>query len=258
MKIWVIALLTASILLCGVFVAKVTGIWDGTDNGSGNIKAETLQRFSEDSSPENIRGSYTFHDIEVLYGIDASDLAVAFQIEAFDPSIIGLSDLENLYNDLEEGVEIGTGSIKWFVSIYTGLEYIHEGDYLPSGAIAFLTSKNLWTKDLESQYGDFITTLPQTSYLYSSEILDAIHAEEEFGESLDTGSSLDEPLNEFSGKTTVSDLLEMGISQSDIESILGMKIPNNHMTVRDICNANEISYSTVKSEIMTLLDSLDQ
>jgi hypothetical protein len=71
-----------------------------------------------------------------------------------------------------------------------------------------------------------------------------------------TGSENEEEHEEsgISGQTSFDDLLKTGITEKEIEKILGIKIPDNKsITIRDYCFENGKSFGPVKQKLESLL-----
>lgn len=100
------------------------------------------QKFTEGvlagtANPADIRGSYSFGDIENAFGVPAEELGKAFNVPG-NPEDFKCKDLETLYGDLEYG-DIGTGAVKLFVALYLGIPYEAEGEtILPEEALKIL------------------------------------------------------------------------------------------------------------------------
>lgn len=58
------------------------------------------------------------------------------------------------------------------------------------------------------------------------------------------------------GKTTFQNLLDWGLSQTEIEAVIGDKLPPGGTVVRDYAVARGLEFATVKTELQTLLDAL--
>lgn len=90
------------------------------------------------ANPADIRGSYTFQDIDNAFGVPVKDLAAAFGVTG-DAEKFQIKELETLYGDLEYG-DIGTGAVRLFVALYIKVPYedAHEGTILPESALDIL------------------------------------------------------------------------------------------------------------------------
>ncbi len=103
--------------------------------------------FTGEYNPLDIRGSYTFGDIESTFGIPSDLLAKAFVLPAdSDPFSFQVKTLESIYSFPDK--EIGTASVRLFVALYAGLPFeITEETYLPSQAVEILKLHGSLTSD---------------------------------------------------------------------------------------------------------------
>lgn len=97
--------------------------------------------------PADIKGSFTFGEISELFEIPIEDMAGAFGLPSdSDPYSFKNKDLETIYADQE--LEIGTGSVRMFVALYTGLPYEYvEEPYLLEDAVRILKDKAELTQE---------------------------------------------------------------------------------------------------------------
>jgi len=231
-----VAILSIVVIFGGILLADQLGLWQ-------TESSKEPARFSEGAfkgqpNPDDIRGSYTFSDIESIFDIDVVVLSEAFQMTSETPGTIKAKDVEEAFGEYGEDVEIGTGSVKQFVSIYTGLPY--DGlDYLPESAVDLLRKKDKWTDDVESKMSNYILDVTANDKV----IEPVVESDEEH----------EEKVGVF-GKTTVSDLLAYGLSLDEIEQVLGLTIENENMLIRDICTQNGLSFSVIKEELNDLID----
>lgn len=130
------AILVPAIFAAGILAASVLGFWKTT---STKVPVAIKDgEFAGLPNPSDIRGSYTWDDVAKAFQFD-----VALVLEAFGAtdSTQKVNTLEALYGEagLPEGVEIGTDSVRLFVSLLTGLPHSpEEGTVLPASAIAVL------------------------------------------------------------------------------------------------------------------------
>lgn len=149
-KGWLLALLTIVILFGGIGISIAEGWWN-TSGGNGPGKIDS-GKYAGLSNPADIRGSHTFASIADSFGIPVSDLTAAFGVDENLASSFKCKDLERIYADLEAiGAEIGTGSVRYFVSLYTGIPItLTESSNLPGTAVDILMAKaNLSQEQLE-------------------------------------------------------------------------------------------------------------
>lgn len=152
------AILVFAIIFGSVVFSSATGSWRTTSAK----EASTFEsgEFAGQANPADIRGSFSFSDIEKSFGIEAKTLAKAFGVPEEDAKTFQVKALESLYA-MPEGseIELGTSSVRYFVSLYTGLPYEpSETVYLPEAAIQILIDENkvsdeqakaLWTIALD-------------------------------------------------------------------------------------------------------------
>lgn len=149
--------ITHSVLAVVVFVAIFGGIYGSDILGlwktEGSKVAGTIKVGESvgEKNPADIKGSYTFLDISNNFEVPIGDLQKAFEINNVDNiQAFKAKDLETYYG---EGLlnEIGTGSIRYFVSLYNGVEYtLTEETYLPEGAVTLLKERgNLTDEQIE-------------------------------------------------------------------------------------------------------------
>lgn len=130
----------------GVVIKKIivddTGASENKEHGEENNEAshEEDHEAIPVAALDNIKGSTRLQNLIDL-GVDKADLYVAFEIDAaLDPEIIKVKDLMDKYT--VDGVKLVTnGSIKFFMSEYTGMpiEEVH-GD-LPKSAYDILNAR---------------------------------------------------------------------------------------------------------------------
>ena len=78
------------------------------------------------------------------------------------------------------------------------------------------------------------------------------------GEKASETDEHDEDAQLVRGKTTFADLLEWGLSEELIQTIIGGEIPNPLMLVHDYCTEHGIEFSTIKAELQAEVDELGE
>ena len=126
----------AVIVFGGIAVSDALGLWV-TESTKEPVKIASGE-FKGLSDPNDIRGSYTFADIEKSFGVKVASLAEAFGIEGTDEekAAYKCNGLEEKYAGLSQ--EIGTDSVRLFVGLATGLP-VEKGSYLPETASNWLS-----------------------------------------------------------------------------------------------------------------------
>lgn len=210
------------IIFGGVAIADAFGVWV-TESSKIPQKTE-----AGEYDPGDIRGSYSFEDINKSFDIAPEKIAEAFSIVSQQPETIKAKDIEGLYGDVEEGVEIGTGSVRCFVALYTGIPYESE-DVLPVRAVEILYEEGKIEKNQKEALMAAAVNLSETV------VQDLI---EEDAENF-----------QVKGKTTVQEVLNTGMPIEELEEIIGIKIESRSDLIKDLCANNGLSFSEIKSEI---------
>ena len=233
-----LAAIVLVILFGGIIFSSAMGWWltESTKEAATFSEGE----FAGLPNPADIRGSYTFGDVENNFDVPATTLAQAFGVASDDPSTFGVKELETIYADQE--FEIGTASVRLFVALYMGLPYeIVDDLYLPKRAVEMLKSHATLTPE-------------QTAYLDAhAVILEGMSAPvaqtEEHTEEVSTDRII-------KGKTTFQEVLDWGVSQETIERIIGGPMPNPLTKVKDHCLEVGLNFEEVKPAIQAEIDKV--
>ena len=240
-----IAPIVLVVFILGIAGTMIFGLWQTT---SSKVPATYSEgEFAGEYNPADIRGSYSFGDIEEAFAVPVAALAKAFAVEDADnPADFLCKSLEDLYGAAENG-EIGTDSVRWFVALYAGLPYSPEEDtLLPSTSISVLRER-LSESELEAIGAKTVSLAADVSALAASAPEDGQAAEQ-------TDTHTESEVGEVKGKTTFGELLSWGVSKETIESILGLPMGKAGVTVRDYCIENNIEFSTVKAALQEAAD----
>lgn len=220
----------------GILVSMAMNLWV---TESSKIPARyTSGEFAGTANPADIRGSYSLADIEENFGIPVAVTARAFGAETWpNPADFKAKDLEALYEDVPEGIEVGTDSVRLFVARYLGQPYEpEETTKLPRSALNELKAK-LAPADLKA--------------------MEKFALEAGSNPGSGTGSTGGEETTEadraIKGNTTFNDLLSWGVSRSTIETIMGMKIDAASVTVRDFCIDKGLEFSDYRAALQAAI-----
>jgi hypothetical protein len=199
--------------------------------------------------PADIRGSYTFGDIERSFAVPATVLADAFGISTGDPAGYQVKDLEGLYAD--ENLEIGTSSVRLFVAYYNGLP-IDTTDidiYLPSPAAEQLKAHGGISPERLNYLDAHTVPIDSPKSITDNEkvTIPTPLAEE-------TSMSADV----VKGKTTFDELLAWGVSPTAIENIIEAPLPATSTAIKDYCTENGLDFELVKSALQAEVDQAEQ
>jgi len=263
-----LGIVIAIVIFGGILGTSAMGLWKTKSVRNPNSiqrnasigEAVGSNAGTEASLPADIRGNQRFGEISEMFNIPLEILSHAFALPpGIDPANFNNQDFESIYPEFEGAQEIGNGSVKWFVALYTGLPFEledeEEATYLLRPAVEILKSHS----DLNSEQIDYLDShvieiefeipiFPSPEYeLQSSDDVD-IDGEE-------TEHKQDEMV--VVGKTTFAYLLDWGISAEDIEKIIGGEIPNRLMLVYDYCAENGLPFGQIKAELQVEVDTLE-
>ncbi len=232
-----LAVLVVVILFGGILLSTTLGWWQTESN---KVAATfTAGEFAGKANPADIRGSYTFGDVEKNFDVSAAVLGQAFNVSA-DPAAFQVKNLEGTVT--ESGVEIGTSSVRLFVAFYKNLPFDLSTDiYLPESAAELLQTQTL--------------TPERVTYLAAhtvSLVSDPQPAPTSQTESTPAPAATDRTIK---GKTTFGEILTWGVSQAVVEQILGMPMPATpSTTIKDFCASNSLNFETIKPALQAEVD----
>jgi hypothetical protein len=241
-----LAVIILVILFGSIGVTTALGWWS-TESTKQAAKF-TDGEFAGQANPADIRGSYTFGDIENNFDVPVADLAIAFGLpEDADAAAYSVKSLEEVYANLEGGLEVGTSSVRLFTAWYTGLPFeITDDIYLPRPAVEILKAKANLSADqiayLDAHTVDLPAVLPVVEGT-PAPVVEETHVESETDRTV-------------KGKTTFGEVLDWGVSQEMIESIIGAPLPNRLIKVKDYCTEKGLAFETVKTALQVEIDKL--
>jgi hypothetical protein len=229
--------------------------------------------FAGEYNPADIRGSYSFGDINEHFNVPLRDLRVAFGVpEGVDVAQFKAKDLEMIYSDLAEaGYEIGTNSVRLFVAMYIGVPFEPgEETYLSSDAVEILITKAELSDDqiayLEAHQVDI-----SADTVAGDEEPDTVESEElEPADAEKTDTTNDEKPDMAAdhvegegqegmvrGPTTFQNVLDWGVTQERVEEIIGGPMPNALVTIREHCFENGLEFGVIKLEMQEAVDQAE-
>ena len=239
-----LAALIFVILFGGVAFTTTMGWW--ANESTKEPVNFTEGEFAGLTNPYDIRGSYTFGDIEKSFGIPPAVLAHAFNIQTDDPAF-AIKSLEEIYATGE--FEIGTASVRLFVAFYNGLPLDLSTDmYLPESAAALLKERTLTPDQLA--YLDS-HTIPNPAADPSAPAPAPVQVTESAPEEESTERVI-------KGKTTFREILNWGVTQETIEQIMGIPMPNPLTTIKDYCTEKGLDFETIKTALQAEVDKAGQ
>ncbi|OHD21846.1 MAG: hypothetical protein A2Y38_10990 [Spirochaetes bacterium GWB1_59_5] len=280
-----LAIISIVTMLGGIVIAKSVGYYETTAS-KDPVKFKT-GKLAGLPNPADIRGSYTWVDIEKAFKVPAAEAAAAFSgaDHALDPAS-RVSELETVYAGiLPAGLEIGTGAVRLFVSLYTGLPFeAEEGSVLPEGALALLATrpgmdaealrKFIIPGTSEAVQGAApraaapVTTLaPAAANPAAASASPASNAQTApaaapsattagtgSGSGSGTGTTTTTSGRAVVGKTSYGDLYDWGLTEAQIEATTGFKPGSRTQSVREAAAAAGIEFSTFKTALQALVD----
>jgi hypothetical protein len=247
-------IITIVIILGGIFVTKLTGNWTTTSSKVPRMVAagELIglnQRVGEQKNlydPADIRGASSFNDISTYFEISSEEIAQAFALDVLgkDPGQFIAADLKLYYGEIPESIgEVGTDSLRWFISLYRGYNYTPEEEsLLPAAAVTFLRDKGLIDDDMVQVLKKKITQqVVSTSFAEKAEVA---HVE--------TSSE-----NQYfiKGNTTFNDLYSWGVTQKEIEEATGIEAGSKTAIIRNYYTELGLEFGAMKTILQDLANS---
>jgi hypothetical protein len=228
------------ILFGGIALSNAAGWWQ-TESSKSPAKF-TDGEFTGLPNPADIRGSYTFGDINRSFDVPVDTLAQAFGIPVeADAATYAIKDLENLYADQQ--FEIGTASVRLFVAFYAGLPYdLIDDIYLPATAVLILKAHGTLSQEQRSYVDAHTVDLSSTTPVTTAPTAE-IHT--------DTTTE-----RIIKGKTTFQELLDWGVSPETIEQVIGGSLPNPLTKIKDYCTEKGLDFEEIKTALQTEVDKL--
>ncbi len=270
------------IIVVGAFVAgiagaAVLGFWKTTS--SKQPVAIKEGEFAGLPNPSDIRGSYTWADVAKAFNFDVKLALDAFGAASETEKV---NTLETIYGEagLPEGVEIGTDSVRLFVSLLTGLPHTsEEGTILPSSAIAVLREYGkAETSLIEAAAAKAFDPLaaaspgpasplpaspapaspasasaspakpaptPAPAASSSTTTITTVKAESAAVEHVATPGTI-------TGKTTFKELKDWGLDEEKIKTATGGKTGPDSSVIKDWAAANGLTFSELKVKLQDL------
>lgn len=241
----IIAIVVPVVFFGGIAVSAALGWWV-TEASKTPARYEEGE-FAGEYNPGDIRGSYTFGDIESAFGVPADLLARAFGVEATGPATeFAVKNLEEIYEGYGGELEIGTDAVRWFVALFTDLPYEpDEGTAMTEAGLEILLEEETIDQTTADRMAERVVSLAESG-VDPSDIAVADDGE-------DDGESDDERL--IKGNTTFGELKMWGLSEEQIESIIGIPVGTNADTMRDFFSAAGVEFSSVKDQLQEAVDA---
>ena len=238
MKIKSIHILLAIIIVIGggILLASELDLYNTTRVKTPRKTAEGI------ADVIDMRGSHSLEEIEKYYKLPASSVIEAFGLRPdTDPNFFQLKDMKEIFTpvELEEGEYIvETDTVKVFTSLYLKIPYVSdETFYLPEKTVNYLIENDKLTGE-EKEYWQghaFKLEYLDSKYLTASEF-SKIVVEEAGG-------------FKVTGRTTIQELLDYGVTEEKFEEVTGFKIPDKKLvSFRDFVIDKGLEFGEVKNK----------
>jgi len=258
---YTLAVLVIVLLFGGIGVSAGMNWWQT----ESTKVAATYQdgEFAGQANPADIRGSYTFGDVNKNFGVPLEDLKVAFRVpDDANTAAFQVKELEALAVDLP--VEVGTVSVRMFVAFYKGLPYdlaAAEESYLFPEAEPILKAQNKMT--------------PEQAEFLASHLVPAAGEGTSPAEPAATATPAPAPADgqaaptatpaatvhapaamTVTGSTTFQNLLDWGLSKETIEKVIGGPMPPASTVIKNYATGKGLEFSTYKTQLQAEVDKL--
>lgn len=263
-KGWMVAIAVFVVMFGGIYLTIGTGHWATTR------EAEPIKLETGEYDPADIRGSYTFAELEEFFAVPANLLFEAFMIpEELRKPTFQIKNMEGLFAPvIIDGteIEVGTDLIRVFTSLYTGIPYeSSETTHLPSSAVAMLNQEKKLDAEQTAYWQTHVFELfpagetpaePVEEEHALTPAEEAAPAESPQAEETAPPSSEEkaETSIEIKGSTTIGGLLDAGMTQERFKEITGVEMPDDTaMRLKDFADANGLDMETLKDQIIEAL-----
>jgi hypothetical protein len=250
----ILGILILVLIFGGILGSSILGWWQTTGSRVPQ-KIETGDHAGA-YNPADIRGSYSFGDVSNSFDISVETLARAFAVPTeVDPTIFQVKELETIYADLGDDVEVGTDSVRLFVAYYTGLPHVpEETTVLLRPAVNILKNQADLSADQIAYLDAHIIDL--TTETEMDHVPQGNPQGEPKADSDQEEVEHDEAEMKVRGQTSFAELLDWGVPTESIAAIIGGELPNRLMLVRDYCTENGLQFGQIKTELQAEIDKL--
>lgn len=262
------AIVVVGAFVIGIAGATLLGLWQTTSTKQPVTIKEG--EFAGLPNPSDIRGSYTWADVAKPFGIDVKLLMQGFGATVETEKV---NTLEAIYGEagLPEGTEIGTDSVRLFVSLLTGLPHTpEEGTILPASAIPVLrengkadpalidaaAAKAFDTSTMEAPVAtpeEAAAPAPQPTPVKAEVVAQPAATTPTTVKAVNADVEHVATSGLVTGKTTFKELKDWGLSEEKIKSATGGKIGPDGTAVKDWAAANGLTFSELKVKLQDLL-----
>jgi len=243
-----LGLLVPLIMFGGIGASMLAGAW----NVSSTKQPALIKTgdFAGLPSPSDIRGSYTWADVSSAFGIPVESLMEAFGAVSGTEKV---NSLETLYSGkVPEGMEIGTDSVRLFVSLMTAIPHeIEEGTILPASAIPVLS------RDAKADTALIEAAVNRSIAALSGENPISVEEPGKTAVAPPATTAGTEPLSPapqaasapaITGKTTFQNLKDAGFDMRKVQEITGTVADMNE-SIKTFCETKGIEFSDIKAKL---------
>lgn len=263
-KIMAVAIVATFVV--GIGASQIVGYWKM--EGSKTPVAIKEGEFAGLPNPADIRGSYTWEDLGKAFKFDSAWAMTAFGVT--DPAS-KLNTLETIYSKtlLPPNTEIGTGSVRYFVSLITGLPLEAEADNIfPITAIPVLREHSkadpALIDALEAKaFRPGQPAAPASPAAQEPAAKEPVAASAPAAAPVASTPAASAPaaadathapvVGSVTGKTTFKDLKDWGLDEAKIKSAANGKIGKDGEIIKDWASANGLTFSELKTKLQDLL-----
>ncbi len=261
-----LALLVLAGMFGGIGISAAFGLWK-TENTKQPAKIREGD-FAGMPSPSDIRGSYTWDEVSKAFGLPVDRLLSAFGSSSGSDKV---NSLEGRYaGKLPAGTEIGTDSVRLFVSLYTGLPHEPESDtILPDAAFPILRAEGRAERTAIEAAAARAPSAPAAPAAAKPSSGGAAQAPAAAEAAAKPEPAAAQPKAEapaasaaapaehaptpgaITGKTSFGDLESWGYDMAKVEALLGGRGPAAQ-AIKDYCAAKGLSFSELKAKLQEL------
>ncbi len=290
-KIVPLAALILAAFTFGIAGASALGYWI-TESKKEPAKVASGE-FAGQADPGDIRGSYTFGDIEKAFGVPAAVLAEAFGFTDRPAAEVKAKDLEETYAGKTGALEVGTDAVRLFTAAWIGMPYEPEPDTgLPARAVELLEGRSLHPATAALVRSRVVGAEPSIGTLSAAPASPAptegsvaapapapsspapgspaapaatpVPSAPAAAAAPPSGTGTAEShtttaaaAREVKGSTTFGDLTGWGLTRAQVKEALGGRDPGAPTEkVRDFCTAAGVEFSSVKTKLQEMANAL--
>jgi hypothetical protein len=214
-----------SVLVISIFLGVIVGFQSaGVWSVSGKVSTEGKAIQPSSADPNTLKGWMTLEQVVATYNVPLEVLISHFNLPAATAPTTAIKDLESETFDT-------TALKEWL------LERMNAGS--APGIEAEPTISPALKETATAQPDSELNQLPATNILESTQV-PTEHAA---------------PVRTVTGKTTIQDLLDWGVSIEAIQNILGGDRPTNTSVIKDIVASKGLDFPTIKAKLQAEIDS---